>query len=112
MVDPGYASFAHQHYSYVDQGRYSRGLSRWMDAYPSDQLLILRSEDMYQNPSAVYKQVVDFLGVGDYSPKAFSAWNRKSKDPLDDNVRRRLEEELAEDIEKTETLVGKSLDWL
>ncbi len=112
LHDPGYVSFPHQHYSYVDQGRYSRGLKRWMDAYPSEQLLILRSEDMYQNPSAIYRQVVDFLGISDYSPKAFSAWNKKSKDTFDPALRARLTDELTEDIQKVEELVGRSMDWV
>lgn len=111
LHDPGYVSFAHQHYSYVDQGRYSRGLKRWMDAYPSKQLLILRSEDMYQDPSAVYNQVVDFLGISDYTPAAFSAWNNKSTSEIDPILRQRLANELREDIARTEELVGRSMDW-
>ena len=31
LVDPGYVSFAHQHYSYVDQSRYAEG---WGDGWP------------------------------------------------------------------------------
>ncbi len=112
LHDPSYVSFPHQHYSYVDQGRYSRGLKRWMDAYPPQQLLVLRSEDMYEDPAAIYQQVVDFLGISDYSPKAFAAWNNKSNDSLEPALRRRLAAELAEDIAATEALVGRPMGWV
>ncbi len=66
--DPGYLSFAHQHYSYVDQGRYERGLERWMAQWPARQLLVLRSEDMYADPAAIYSSVLDFLGLASFEP--------------------------------------------
>ena len=110
--DPSYVSFAHQHYSYLDQGRYARGLARWMTAYPSHQLLILRSEDLYADPIAVYHQVCDFLAIGLHQPTELSGWNRAAKDSLQSDLRDKLYSQLRADIEAVETLLDRPMDWV
>ncbi len=109
--DPSYVSFAHQHYSYVDQGRYSRGLRRWIDTY-GDQLMILRSEDMYAEPAKIYTQVTDFLGLEHFEPKAFAAWNLKPRDPLEASDEQWLRTQLEPDIREVETILNRNMDWL
>ncbi len=111
LADPGYQSFAHQHYSYVDQGRYARGLRRWMEAYPANQLLVLRSEDFYADPAAVYAQTLGFLGLRLHTLDAFKAWNMKPKEAIDPEIVARLRLELAPDIAELEQLVGRSMSW-
>ncbi len=112
LADPSYQSFAHQHYSYVDQGRYARGLHRWMDVYPSNQILVLRSEDFYADPAAVYQQTLDFLGLRSFTPDEFLAWNMKPKDAIDANVAARLRSMLADDIGELEQLLDRKMHWL
>ncbi len=111
IADPGYVSFTHQHFSYVDQGRYARGLERWMTAFGS-QLLVLRSEDMYADPERIHGQVLDFLGLAPHTPAAFSAWNMKAKPEVDPDVRAELQTLLAPDVAEVERLLGRSMHWL
>ncbi len=109
--DPSYLSFAHQHWSYADQGRYARGLRRWFDAFPSDQILVLRSEDMYADPASVYDQTLGFLGLAPHDPAAFAAWNMKDKDPIDEADRLFLEDALRDDVDELESYLGRSMRW-
>lgn len=111
LEDPTYASFAHQHWSYVDQGRYARGLRRWFDAFPTDQILVLRSEDLYADPAATYRETLDFLGLDHHQPREFAGWNMKPKAPIDDDDRRFIEEALARDVADLESLLGRSMNW-
>ncbi|MEZ5342598.1 MAG: sulfotransferase domain-containing protein [Acidimicrobiales bacterium] len=112
LDDPSYVSFAHQHYSYVDQGRYARGLRRWLEAYPPEQVLILRSEDLYADPDKTYGQVLDFLDLRDHVPASFAAWNKKPKEPIDDSVMAELRELLKDDIAELESLLNRPMGWL
>jgi hypothetical protein len=112
MAEPGYVSFAHQHYSYVDQGRYERGLSRWMHHWPAHQLLILRSEDMYDDPGRIYRHVTEFLGLDPFSPTEFAAWNKRAGSSLPAGQQGRLREALAPSIAATENLLDRQLGWL
>lgn len=111
LADPRYVSFAHQHWSYVDQGRYARGLRRWFDAYPRHQLLVLRSEDLYADPGATYDQVLDFLGLATHRPASLKGHNRTANDEIQPDLRAHLQALLAPDIEQTETLLGRDLGW-
>lgn len=112
LADPTYNSFAHQHFSYLDQGRYARGLRRWVDAFPPDQLLILRSEDMYADPSAIFSQVLDFLGLPPHALDEFDAWNRKPKEAVEPELMARIRSALADDIAEVEALLCRSMGWL
>lgn len=109
--DPSYSSFAHQHWSYADQGRYARGLRRWFDAFPSEQILVLRSEDLYVDPSLIYRQTLDFLGLEGHEPAAFAAWNMKPKDPIEPADQALLEDALRDDVAELEVLLDRSMQW-
>lgn len=111
IADPSYVSFAHQHFSYVDQGRYARGMERWLTAFPAEQILTLRSEDLYADPSEVYGEVLDFLDLGRHAPSELRGWNRTSNDALTTAQRDRLQSMLDPAIAATETLLGRSMGW-
>ncbi len=111
LADPGYVSFAHQHHSYVDQGRYAAGLRRWFDTYGRDRVLVIRSEDLYADPAEIYDRVCDFLEIGQHRPDAFDAWNLKPKTALDPDSRALVAERLAGDIAEVEALLGRDMSW-
>lgn len=111
LAEPGYQSFAHQHYSYIDQGRYARGLRRWMDLYPSNQILVLRSEDFYADPGTIYAETLSFLGLRSHELDEFRAWNRKPKDAIDPDITAQLQSLLAADVAELETLLGRPMNW-
>ncbi len=111
LVDPSYVSFAHQHYSYVDQSRYARGLGRWLAVFPRHQVLVLRSEDLYADPGLVYRQVLDFLGLRSFLPDELAGWNQVAKQGADLEERARLLELLRPDITAVEELLGRDLHW-
>ncbi len=111
IADPDYTSFAHQHFGYVDQGRYERGLGRWIEQWPASQLLILRSEDMYQNPADVYGQVLDFLGLKPFEPAEFGAWNMKATSSLPPEQESSLRQLLQPSIDATEKLLNREMGW-
>lgn len=111
LLDPGYVSFAHQHYSYVDQSRYARGLGRWLSVFPPQQVLVLRSEDLYADPGVIYRQVLDFLGLSPFLPAQLAGWNQAPKPTVSNELRRRLLDELRPDIEAVEELLGREMGW-
>ncbi len=111
LDDPSYVSFAHQHYSYVDQSRYERGLRRWMAHWPAAQLLVIRSEDMYANPATIYRQVTDFLELPAFEPEAFAAWNMKATTSLDPGIESHLRSQLVPSVAAVEELLGRSMQW-
>jgi hypothetical protein len=82
-----------------------------MQHWPAQQLLILRSEDMYENPAPIYSQVTEFLELDPISPAEFQAWNKQAGPSLPSDQHRRLYEELAPSIAATEQLLDRPLEW-
>ncbi len=54
---------SHRIHSYVERGFYGQQLERALSLFPREQLLLLRSEDLRRDPTAVVETTCDFLGV-------------------------------------------------
>jgi hypothetical protein len=52
---------SHQEHSYLSRSRYQEQLPRWQALFPAEQLLVLRSEDLFEQPSGVWDRVLRFL---------------------------------------------------
>jgi hypothetical protein len=82
VSDPSYYSFDHDNHSYLARGRYLEHLSSWLNSFPRDQLLILKAEDMFVNPKAVYARVQSFLGVPTVGEIPLEKFNERSRPPM------------------------------
>jgi hypothetical protein len=58
-----YRSYNRDHFSYLARGIYVDQLQTWYSFFPREQILILKSEDLYTQPASIYKQTLDFLNV-------------------------------------------------
>ena len=52
---------SHQEHSYVARSRYEQQLQRLESLFPAEQLLVLRSEDLFAQPERAWQQVLAFL---------------------------------------------------
>lgn len=73
--EPRYTSFNHRHYSYLSRGLYIDQIRAYEREFPTQQLLILNSDDLFQQPEATFAQVLEFLELSSWTPKAFKAFN-------------------------------------
>jgi len=51
--------------TYVDQGRYFTHLSRWIDRFGAEQVLVLLMEDVIENAATVARKLYRFVGVNE-----------------------------------------------
>ena len=86
------------HYSYVYRSTYSDQLAPWLEQFERDKLLILNSEDMFENPGDTVQKVAQFLGVRVKKPTQFEARNRNSYVFEDERVASFLEERLKDEL--------------
>ena len=63
LADEHYESFNHRHFSYLARGIYVDQLQHWMNFYPKEQFLILKSEDFYKSTADIFQQTLEFLGA-------------------------------------------------
>lgn len=110
-ADPGYRSIAHRHLSYVSQGRYVGGLTRWMSLFPADRVLVLRSEDLFEHPQAVVDEAAQFLGLAPCRLRSVKTWGMHADDPSAPAWLPALDAAFVEDNRSLEELLGRPFGW-
>lgn len=75
VKDENYYSFSHQHYSYLSRGIYLNQIKVWTNLFSKEQILILRSESFYDDPSAVYEKVIKFLDLPIWEFRDYRKYN-------------------------------------
>jgi sulfotransferase family protein len=105
------ASDTHKRASYVERGRYARQLERWLAVFPPEQVLILRSEDLYAAPAEATKRVTDFLGLTPLRSDVFATHNATAGPPLRTDTRQMLMAEFAGDNARLADLLGWDPAW-
>ena len=112
LSDPRAVSFAHQHHSYVARGRYLEQLARWWRAFPSERLLLIRSEDLHRDPASTMGSISEHLGIEPWSPTAWRSYNASAGSrSMPDRARERLRASFASWNRRLVDATGVEWDW-
>ena len=109
--DESYKSFAHRQFSYMARGHYADQLLEWYRHFPRERLLVLRSEDFFEDPGQVMAQVFDFLSLPRSASSAFPQFNAGDYPEVDPAVRTRLTAHFASHNDRLYALLGRDLGW-
>jgi Sulfotransferase domain len=109
--EPGYSSFAHEHHSYLAQGRYLDMLPAWLERFDRERMLILPSEDFYADPQSTVDRVTAFLGLPACRLRSHTRHNYHPAADMRPETRRRLRAQFAEHDRDLAKLLGLRLDW-
>jgi hypothetical protein len=109
--DPLYYSRAHDWYSYRDRGVYEPQLRRWLDLFPTEQVLLLRAENLYADEQATMDRVTDFLGIERHVMPERPRLNYRPAEPMRPETAAALAEYYRPHNAALETLVGRSFGW-
>jgi len=97
--------------SYLTRGIYVDQLKRWFKYFPREQFLILKSEDLYSNPSNTYQQVLDFLELSKYELNSFKAHRMREYSPIRPQTREKLTKYFQPYNEQLYELLNRNFDW-
>lgn len=96
-----YQSYEHRMFSYIDRGKYTYQLKRFDSLFQESQVLILKSEDMFNEGRSIMNEVQSFLDVEIENIKTKDVKNRgEYKTQAPRTVIHKLEKEYSEEIEK------------
>jgi hypothetical protein len=110
-ADPGYASYAHNHYSYLLRGQYAPQLRRWFEQFPRERLLVLRSEDLFERSSEVMGAIMRFLELPERPLGELPHRNSNPSGKLEAELRRSLVDHFRPWNAELEDLIGRKLGW-
>ncbi|MEV1288072.1 sulfotransferase [Micromonospora sp. NPDC049679] len=108
------AHAALRNHSYLARGRYAEQVERWLTHVPRERLLVLRSEDLYADPAAVYGEILRFLDLEPFTPAGFARHTRRvdqGPSALTGALRADLAAHFAPHNDRLAELLGWSRTW-
>lgn len=113
IEEPSYHSTAHDWYSYRTRGEYVPQLENWHACFPREQLLVLRSEDLYAQTQAVYDTVCDFLGIPRFDLPSRTPHNAtwRTRDDVPDDSARELRQHYVSRNSSLEDYLDIEIAW-
>ena len=111
LADARYQPYRHVHFSYVSRGRYAEQLQRWLSFFPRENILILSSEEFFSDPDPIFRSVLSFIGLPDWSRGSYEIRNATERAEMAPNTRARLRELYDEPNRRLYELVGRDFGW-
>ena len=99
-------------YSHVEAGIYIKYLKRWIEMFPKNQILIVKSEDLFENTSITYNKVLDFLGLSYHELSGYKKFKeRQYAEKLDPDLRKKLSSFFQPHNEELYEFLKKDFAW-
>ena len=111
LSNSAYFSDAWWNYTYLARGRYAEQLERWFASFPREQLLVLTSDELSDEPGAAYARVLEFLGTAPHELDSFPRVFDREYPDMKPQTRRMLAETFSEPNRRLYELLGRELDW-
>jgi hypothetical protein len=113
LDDPSYWSASRHTFSYLARGRYKEQLERWLAVFPPEQLLILRSEDLFADPASVMPGVFEFLGVPAMGGAAstYPVLHAQRYEPMKPETRASLRRYFEQPNNELYSYLGRDFGW-
>jgi hypothetical protein len=98
-------------HTYTARGRYAEQLERWLEAFPSEQLLVVRTEELGERPAETYGSILAFLGAEPHQLPDYPRVFDRDYEPMRAETRAALAATFAEPNRRLEALLGRELGW-
>lgn len=97
--------------NYLARGVYIEFVREWLRVFPREQLLVLSSEEFYQNTAESMEKVFDFLGLSVHHLPEYKAFNPGKYAPISESMRRRLNDFFQPHNQRLEEYLGMAFNW-
>jgi hypothetical protein len=111
VEDPAYVSFERHHHSYLARGIYVEQIGWWLRRFPREQLMVIRSEDLFTDAGSVAKRLLEFLGLPPRDLGRFPQDNAFSQAGMDAATRARLVEYFRPHNDRLSELLQRDFRW-
>jgi hypothetical protein len=106
-----YYSFKHQHYSYLSRGIYVEQLKRWVHYFRRQNLMIIETNELYNDPACILKRLSTFLDISDWQLQSYPKHNRLNYPRMNPNTRKLLIDYFSSSNQSLYDFLGSSFDW-
>ena len=110
-ADASYPQYRHIQYSYLERGRYAEQLKTLFRLFPRENILILKSEDLYAEPAKVMETSFSFLGLP-FQMGQYEVFKQGTyKGGMDSATRQKLVDYFRPFNQQLYDLLGMKFDW-
>ncbi len=113
--DPDHRARALTRFSYVERGKYAEQLRAWLAHYAEEQLLVVRSEDLFNSPDETIGVILDHVGLAPWTPTFFANYSYTGRMPdhsaMAATTRANLRSLFSSHNDDLSGLLGRDLDW-
>jgi hypothetical protein len=96
-------------------GIYVDHLLRWRRFFSAEQMLVLKSEDLFERPQDTLKLTLEFLDLPGWEPEALALQDKRNKgnyeQKIDPTIRRRLEDYFEPHNRRLYEFLGVDFGW-
>ena len=112
LTDENYFSYKRQIFSYLSSGIYDDQLKIWMNQFPKEQFLIIKTEDLSNKPQEILNQVFKFLNLDQFDISKFKKYNLGKYSEMDLHIRKKLENYFKPRNEDLYKFLGRDFKWI
>jgi hypothetical protein len=98
-------------FSYVSRGIYVEQLARWLEVFPREQFLIIKSEDFFREPGRHFDQVLQFLELPACPLPEYRSHNTQSYAEMRPETRTHLARYYEPYNRQLYDLLGRDFGW-
>lgn len=109
--DENYISKDYPHRAYLTSGIYIDQLKRWMEYFPREQFLILKSEDFATQTSSIFNETLKFLGLPEFELTEYEKIHSRNYEKMNPDTRKKLIEYFKPYNEQLHALLGRDFGW-
>lgn len=112
VAEPGYESFAVRHHAYLARGHYAEQVAAVWERFEREQVLVLQSERLFDDPQATMAAVWRHLGLPEHAAERYPVLKPSPRDlAMPDDVRSFLVDHYDEPNRALFELLGTRFDW-
>lgn len=112
LQNKNYYSMKYHNFSYLSGGIYVDKLKKWFEIFPKEQILVLRSEDLYEKPSLIYETTLEYLNLGKWKLKEYSKYNYyENKPKIKESTRKKLLDYFEPHNERLYKFLNRDFGW-
>jgi hypothetical protein len=112
LEDEHYTSLDHQRFSYLAKSVYADQLLRWSKFFAKEQIVVLKSEDLFEHPQRTLSAVFTFLDLPEWELELVDRRNAGDyAGEMNPATRRRLEEYFEPHNRRLYDFLGADFGW-
>ena len=97
---------------YLSGGIYVDRIKKYLDIFSNEQILILQSENFYNEPQSILDRISEFLNISKWKPKNYTKFNFHEEQPnMDKTLRKELVEYYQPHNKKLYKYLGRNFNW-